>query len=436
MKNVKFDLGKPGIPFKILNGTNGGPWHKRHVKNPARSNFEAYKAARIPFQRTHDSGMVGIYGGPYSYDVSKIFTNFDADVNDPASYDFACTDEAILTSLEAGTQIFFRLGETIEHQIKPRHTLPPKDYKKWAEICEHIIMHYNEGWADGFHHNIEYWEIWAEPDLSYPEDRPDKPTWGGTQAQFFDFFEVSIRHLKARFPHLKIGGPALCFKQGWAEEFFREMAKRNVPMDFFSWHVYCVEPEKMLAKAQIIKDFMNQNGYGDIPSILNEWNYCDFSQQLKAWKTIQSVKGAAFLMACISSAQQCPNIDMLMYYDTRPGLWCGAFDYLTWEPIKGYYPLAWYGKFYEMECDVPCTEAPENIYTLCGVDKDGKVMAVITHYSDEDDVPAMDITVDFGKEGTYEIYRVDSDCDGELAQTTSDLTFNLPVHSFILIKEI
>ena len=140
METLQFNTNKKEGAFKILNATNGGPWHKRHVHDQVRSNFEAYKAARIPYSRNHDSGVVGIYGGPFSHDITRIFPNFDADVNDPASYDFACTDESILCTLDAGTETFFRLGQTIEHQIKKHGTSPPKDFQKWAEICEHIIM--------------------------------------------------------------------------------------------------------------------------------------------------------------------------------------------------------------------------------------------------------------------------------------------------------
>ena len=53
---------------------------------------EDYKAARIPYSRNHDSGVQGIYGGPFSHDITRIFPNFDADVNSPESYDFAVTD--------------------------------------------------------------------------------------------------------------------------------------------------------------------------------------------------------------------------------------------------------------------------------------------------------------------------------------------------------
>ena len=44
MSTVKFDLDKLGGEFKILNATNGGPWHTRHTTAHFRSNFEDYKA--------------------------------------------------------------------------------------------------------------------------------------------------------------------------------------------------------------------------------------------------------------------------------------------------------------------------------------------------------------------------------------------------------
>ena len=445
MEQVKFDLSKKGIPFKVLNGINGGPWHKRHGIGPfTLSNLEDYKAARIPLQRIHDSGIYSIYGGPFSYDVTKIFRNFDADENDPESYDFANTDEAIQISLEAGTQIYFRLGETIEHQFKKVSVKPPKDFLKWAKICEHIIMHYNEGWADGFHYDITFWEIWCEPDLA-PDDSPHKPLWDGTQAEFFDFFEITSRYLKNRFPDLKIGGPSLCVKQRWAEEFLAEMGRRKVPMDFFSWHIYTFTPERVLRTARIMREFLDKNGYADIPSYLTEYNYLNIdwsnvdtsrNQMIYTFRQIIREKSAAFTMATICEAQKNSTIDMLMYYCALPNAYCGVFDRLTYEPLKGYYPLAWYGQFYDLECDVACTESPENIYTLCGVDKDGKAMAIVTYYSNDDDAPDKDIAVDFGKSGKYEIYRVDASCTGELVDTTSDLNFHMPVHTILLIKEI
>ena len=313
MEILKFDLNSSGSKFKILNATNGGPWHRRYANDQFRSNFADYKSARIPYSRNHDSAVCGIYGGPYSHDITYIFPDFDADPFDAESYDFACTDESILVCLDAETETFFRLGQTIEHQIKKHGTIPPKDFKKWAVICEHIIRHYNEGWADGYKLNIKYWEIWNEADLD-PDDSSNKRTWGGTKAEFFDLYEITAMHLKKCFHDLKIGGPALAHNEKWAEDFLQEMESRKIPLDFFSWHIYCTEPAHMAQKAERIKALLNKYGYENSESILNEWNYVkgweeEFVYSLKA---IHGIKGASFTLACMCASQRSP-IDMLMY---------------------------------------------------------------------------------------------------------------------------
>lgn len=436
MEHLKFDLSKNDGKFKVMNATNGGPWHKRHVNDQFRSNFNDYKAARIPYSRNHDSAVCGIYGGPYSHDITNIFPNFDADVNDPKSYDFACTDEAILVCLDAGTETYFRLGQTIEHQVKKHGTVPPKDFNKWAQICEHIIRHYNEGWADGYKLNIQYWEIWNEPDLD-PDDSTNKRTWGGTKAQFFDFYEIASKHLKKCFPNLKIGGPAIAGNEDWADDFLREMKQRNAPLDFFSWHVYCWEPEYVAEKAEHIKTLMDKNGYGNAESILNEWNY------VKNWvegfvdsiRTIIGMKGAAFIMSCMTCAQH-SSIDMLMYYDTRPSPFNGVFDMYTYEPFKGYYPMMWYGKLYDTDHEIICENEPKNIYSLCGIKNDGKTVTIITYYTDnENEAEEKQISVDFGRSGVYKIHLLDEEYDGEEICETSDLTFTLKPNSCLLIEE-
>lgn len=437
METLRFDLADRGGKFKILNATNGGPWHKRHVNDQWRSNFETYKAARIPYSRNHDSNLCSsIYGGPYAHDITAIFPAFNADPTDPASYDFPCTDESILTTLEAGTETFFRLGQTIEHQIKKHGTIPPADFQKWAVICEHIIRHYNKGWANGYHLNIRYWEIWNEADLD-ADDSPNKRTWGGTKAQFFDMYEIAAKHLKKCFPELKIGGPALAWNEAWATDFLGEMKKRNVELDFFSWHIYCTEPKQMMEKAARMKKLLLDSGYEHTESILNEWNYVKgwTDQFVYSIKTIHGMKGAAFIMACISEAQK-SSIDMLMYYDTRQSGFCGIFDFYTYEPLKGYYPMMWYGMFYDLDAEVPCQTQAENLYTLCGLDRDGKTTTIVTYYSDDDAAEEKEVRLDFGRNGRYQVYRLDEEHDGTLVGEMDDLTFTMAVNTCLLVKEI
>jgi len=147
------------------------------------------------------------------------------------------------------------------------------------------------------------------------------------------------------------------------------------------------------------------------------------------------MKGAAFTMACISEAQK-SSIDMLMYYDTRPSVFNGLFDHYTYEKLKGYYPMYWYGMFYDMAYEVRAESEPENIYSLCGVDENGKVLAVITHYTDDDVSDSKSIKIDFGRKGKYEIYLLDEENTNTHIGTPDDLTFDMKPNSCILIKEI
>ena len=155
MGNININLAEKTGKVKIMHATNNGPVG---LSVRQKGNKQAFIDAGIPFARLHDSAFCSSYGGEFIVDVHRIFRNFDADVNDPNSYDFEWTDKYIDSIYSVGMKVFYRLGASIEHQ-KKFGTLVPKDYKKWAEICEHIILHYNEGWADGRNYNIEYWEI-------------------------------------------------------------------------------------------------------------------------------------------------------------------------------------------------------------------------------------------------------------------------------------
>lgn len=418
---VTFDLSRTYGEFKPLNCTNGGPWYKRHTNDQLFSNFRDYKALRMPYSRNHDSAMHGVYGGPHSHDITCIFPNFDADPEDPASYDFPCTDEAILATLDAGTRTFFRLGQTIEHQIKKYGTIPPKDFTKWAVICEHIIRHYTEGWNNGYTLDMPYWEIWNEPDLD-PDDSPNKRTWGGTSAQFFDLFEITAKRLKARFPHLKIGGPAAAHNGEWAENFLAEMKRRNVPLDFYSWHVYASHPEKIADRARLVRERLDRYGYTKTESILNEYNYVrgweeDFVYSLKA---VHGIKGAAFSMAALSLAAASP-IDMMMYYDTRPSGFNGMFDFYSCEKLKGYYPFYWFGELYAEGYRMVHAEVPDGLYALGGINKDGKLLAVVTAYREDDEgAPDRTFALHIGKDKAFTYTLLDADHDAEPVEIDPD----------------
>ena len=389
MKQIHVNCGEKIGKMKPMHAVNNGPVYK-FAEDQRITNIEAYKAAGIPYARTHDASFFATYGGEHTVDVHAIFPNFDADPYDPASYDFCLTDEYLRVIEFAGTETYYRLGSKIEHWPKKYGTLPPKDFKKWAIICEHIIRHYTEGWADGFKMKITYWEIWNEPDLD-PDDSTHKRCWGGTEKEFFELYHVAATHLKECFPHLKIGGPALAGHADWAERF---LAQLKAPLDFFSWHVYGPNPEKVMTKVKLYRDLLDRYGFQDTESILNEWNYVkgwrgdDWVYSLRMEKAL---KGAAFIAAVMSSCQKLP-LDMLMYYDARPCGMNGMFntDFVC-DLLKGYYPFYMFNTLYQLGTQVESTDEGD-VYTCAACN--GKEAAImVTRFCEEDDTPAEEVKV-------------------------------------------
>ena len=183
--------------IKPMHGVNNGP--VRTASYEGRGNFDTFSALKIPFVRNHDASLSEAYGSQHLVDVHCIFPDFDRDPDDPTAYDFIITDFYTETIVRSGASVFYRLGSSIEHWANKYGTRKPKDFCKWAAICEHIIMHYTEGWANGFFYDIKYCEVWNEPDLD-PDDATNKRTWGGEEREFFDLFEIAAKRLKARFP--------------------------------------------------------------------------------------------------------------------------------------------------------------------------------------------------------------------------------------------
>ena len=324
--------------------------------------FHYLTEAGIPFSRLHDVG--GVFGGNRFVDIPNLFRNFDADETDPANYDFTFTDYLLKALIEANVEPYFRLGITIENQayIKPYHTFPPKDYEKWARICEHVIMHYTEGWANGYHYNIRYWEIWNEPEVQ------NKMMWCGTNEEYYRLYDVTAKHLKARFPHLKIGGYASCGFYAIAPKvkidpetnlpgtippsdhennlmsffygFFDYIKKQKSPIDFFSWHSYAdvSRVEKMDAW---LHEELKKLGYAGLETHLNEWD--PFPKEFGT--AHHSAEVAAMMLAL-----QNGHTDICCIYDMRTNTapYCPLFDICTHKPIHAYYSMVAFNTLYQL----------------------------------------------------------------------------------------
>lgn len=363
---------------KPMNAANNGP-----IDNT----LESYKSLRIPFARTHDTPLGEEYGG-HCIDINQVFPDFSANVNSPESYDFTNSDVVLLEMQKAGTKPFYRLGQSIEHQKKKYGIYPPANYRKWAKICEHIIRHYNEGWADGFEMGIEYWEIWNEPDLDQPQDRwkTDPRTWAGTMEQFDELYVVAAKHLKKCFPDLKIGGPAFANPRKYGPAFLECVKEKGAPLDFFSHHMYHRKPARIVEDMRIIRKMLDENGFSAAESILNEWNYNRSWEETDHYsgKMRSTVKGAAFVGAVMCACQNEP-VDMLMYYDLRPNTtWCGPWSPLFCDPRPPYWALYYWAELADYGTQVESGCAADNIYTCAARSKDGGVRLLVVRYHEDD----------------------------------------------------
>lgn len=439
---VKIDVypGKKIGKIKPMNGVNNGPI--RTSKTTLRGNMELWKEIDIPYVRNHDAAFFSGYGGERSVDIHAIFPDFSKDPNDPKSYNFSQTDRYLKTILDGNSKIFYRLGSKIEHGPEKIGTAVPSDFKKWAIVCEHIIRHYNEGWANGYKWDIEYWEIWNEPDLTAGEY--GSPTWSGTKEQFFEFYRTAAFHLKKCFPNLKIGGPALAWDMNWLEQFLNAMTSGEtpVPIDFLSWHVYTKLPLAVKSKSSAVREMLDSHGYKKTESILNEWNYIrDFGPSFRySIKAIIGIKGAAFAASVMSVSQDSP-CDMLMYYDARPCAFNGLFDFYNYEPLKTYHVFKMWAKLARLGTQVKVDSQKNTGIFVSAAAKGEKIGVMICRYFEQDDLPG-DLTVSLGAKSAdlqgAKLYLLDGSRDMEqipYRMNGDRITFSMPANSVAFLEK-
>lgn len=398
------------------------------------SMFRYLSEAGIPFSRLHDVG--GPYGGFRWVDIPNIFRDFNADPDDVASYDFTFTDMLITALVKSGVEPFFRLGVTIENDamIKSYRLDPPADPHKWARICEMIIRHYTEGWADGFRYDIRYWEIWNEPD-NY-ETPEENQMWKGNAAQYYELYEVASKHLKSCFPHLKIGGYASCgfysllssFVAGakstprfdyfieFFDGFLKHIKTHDCPLDFFSWHSYD-DIEKNKHYARYARRRLDEAGYTNTEISCNEWNVRN--------ETRGSFEHAAHTCGMMLTFQDLP-VDTAMFYDARFGtsIYGALFNPLTAQPLPTYYAFTAFNRLYALGDQVALTsDDADGVYAVAA--KKEKTGCVVIGNTNKQAVP---LCIDAGVCASEWILTA----NGEIEQPTAPLT-ELPAESILCI---
>jgi hypothetical protein len=415
--SVHIDTSKETGTIRPVNGGNLGPLC--HLK--MLDLREEFAELDIPIIRTHD---VPWFSMP-AVDIHTIFKDFRLDPSDENNYEFRQTDDYIASLIETGADIVYRLGESIEHSEKKYYVNPPEDNEKWAEICCGIIRHYNEGWANGFHYGIKYWEIWNEPDI-----RP--ACWTGTDEQFFDLFNTAATKIKEEFPDVMIGGPAVAHpvdvKDGIAaptdftKKFLQNCSALTVPLDFFSWHMYSDDPWLTGQRPSYVREVLDQFGFNETESHLNEWNYIpgnnwnalmveQGSTRKQIYATQSGIKGAAFIANVLMLLQDEP-VDVVNFYTTTAGLF-GIFSGYG-EPLKAYYAHKAYAELLKTPRRVSVDYEMEEGLVLCaGINKEHTAISILaSNFHEENKTLSLNFNpFDLKGTFTYELYVIDDKND-------------------------
>ena len=415
---VSVDFSRTSKKIKPVHGVGQPPFIGRNYKL-----FPCLKEAHVPCSRLHDVGGAVTGQGIY-VDIPNLFKDFDADPENPDSYSFAFTDDLLHALVTNGVAPYFRLGVSIENyvvELGPRKIFPPKDNLKWAKICEGVVRHYTEGWANGFKWKIDYWEIWNEPDGEEPPE--SNSMWRGTFRQYLDLYGTAKKYLKAKFPHLQFGAygscgfEALC--SNWKPErsahhmrcfndFLDYVRKNDCPPDFFSFH--CYGPWwKIEKQANHARRELDKAGLSRVPIHLTEWLSSHGNGTARQ----------AALLADTLVRLQGSTVDLATIYDARcsSGLYSPLFDPAKWAPRKAYYAFRAFGDLYALGTEVPTVCSSKEVAALAAVGPGGEAALMVINPTDR----AMPFISNFGGYKVKSVRVTDESRDWSATESPSVL---------------
>ncbi len=428
---IELDFSKKIGEMKPVNGVNSAPYRLMSMENQVKIK-QSFAELHIPFSRTHD--VCGKYGGNNYIDIPNVFRNFDADEYDENNYDFHYSDEFLKPIIESGAQVIYRLGITIEWGSKKYRTFPPKDYAKWARICAQIIRHYNEGWANGHHYNIEYWEIWNEPE--------NPPMWSGTKEQFLDLYKVAACYLKEQFPNIKIGGFGSCgfyavttrkespFFLGcleWFHDFLKLCVNENVPLDFFTWHLYTGDFSEYQAHAKFVRETLDGYGLTQVESHFNEWNV---GGEGGGFHLMRNMIGASYVARVLCEMQNTHYVDKAMYYTfDLQASYNGFYDQNLFTPTVTYDAYKAYGDCYALKNQVYSATEYDKIGVV-GASDGENCAAIFSNYDGEESEFTLSVKgVPSGKKLILTAVGEKGEIELPVVNGESNAALSLPVNS-------
>ena len=282
LREVRVDASQVIGAIRSFQGVNCGP---APLVEGVPDVSAGYREVGIDIVRVHDFFGPGDMDAKWSHPdriavsvkasgARVVFPNWGADPEKEGSYNFGPTDRVIQAIVASGAEVYWRIGRSWSADPEP-----PADFDKFASIVKHVAMHYNQGWANGFHDKVRYWEFWNEPDLEanwFPGFA--QPFWTGTPEQFYWLYEKTAVALKSLDSTMKVGacGKAAASWGGpYREGLMQYCVSRGVPLDFFSWHQYhdsSLAPYDMVRIGAEYRRLLDSFGLKGSEIHVSEWN--------------------------------------------------------------------------------------------------------------------------------------------------------------------
>jgi beta-xylosidase len=150
-----------------------------------------------------------------------------------------------------------------------RNAVRPKDWNTWERMVEQAVTFLTQ------YKDVQwYFEVWNEPDLPYWQEGVD---------EYLEMYQHTVAAVKRAAPSAKVGGSAVNGWQGKPAaspkrdplnlELIQFVRKRNLPLDFLSWHVFSTEESEVRSAVDRYRAALRSAGFQQMPElIVSEWN--------------------------------------------------------------------------------------------------------------------------------------------------------------------
>ncbi|BAJ74673.1 beta-xylosidase [Microbacterium testaceum StLB037] len=199
---------------------------------------------------------------------TSLFPDWSADVDDPASYNFAATDQWVEAVHAIGAEVMFTVASSI-----PQNKLPAEDVEVYGRVVEHIVRHFSEGWANGPAKPIRIYEFGDQPDFGPLH-------FAGQPEEFYAMYRAFCEAVHRVDPTLTVGGPATAFpleaEAPYREGFLRFVRENDLPLHFFSFLWFTDgsrDPFDYRYVAEDLRALLDRHGFNDTELTLCYWNY-------------------------------------------------------------------------------------------------------------------------------------------------------------------